>query len=383
MEFKDLKFNGVLIEETPDPRNYPISRFVPKQEEITDEAFCLPLPEREIILNQKHYNSCVGHAFAMCKSILEYKHTKKWIDFDPYMIYGTRYKGEYEGEGMYPKQGAKVLQKEGAFFRRDFNIEGEVPSIQITVEEFKKDNPCYVKQAENFKIDGYAFVYNVNQIKTALKNGMPIAVAYPVYESFYKTGEDGILPMNKPGEKIVGYHEMVIVGWTHRNHWIVLNSWGTDYGMKGVYYIPFIYDFDSAIAVTDTITPSIGKAFKIELFIGGKYAFVNTLVRDLDVAPLLQNNRTYVPVRFVAENLGVSVEWNSEEQKVTIRSEEAVIEMTIGKRFYYVNGKRHISDVPPIIVNNRTMLPIRKVAEALNCKIEWSQEPQKVTITAL
>lgn len=383
MEFKNLKFNGVLIEDTPDPRNYPISRFIPKQDEIKDEAFCLPLPEREIILDQKQYGSCVGHAFAMCKSILEYKHTKKWIDFDPYMIYGTRYKGEYVGEGMYSQQGAKVLQKEGAYFRRDFNIAGEMPSIQVSVEEFKEDNPLFVTKAKDYKIDGYAFVYNVNQIKTALKNGMPVSVAYPLYENFYTVDDTGMVSLNKTTDEFVGNHQMVIVGWTTTNHWIVLNSWGTGCGMKGVYYIPFIYKFNSAIAVTDTITPALKKANKIELYIDSTRAIIDGEEHILDVAPKIYNNRTYMPVRFIGEALGASVEWDEVARKVTIRSEEALIEMFIEKNFFYVNGKEVYNDVFPILVNNRTLLPIRKIAEVLNCEVEWDEATRKVTITAL
>ena len=74
-----LVFNGVVRETKNDPRDYKISRFIPNQDVIENEAFCLPLPKKEIILNQKCYNSCVGHSFAMCKSILEYGRTKKYF----------------------------------------------------------------------------------------------------------------------------------------------------------------------------------------------------------------------------------------------------------------------------------------------------------------
>ncbi len=108
--------------------------------EIKDEDFCLKLPELDIIINQKCYNSCVGHSFAMAKSILEYNRTNKWMDIDPYMIYGTRYAGEYIGMGMYPYQGAKVLLKDGAYLRRDFNIlaDGKVPVCR----DKSFENPC-------------------------------------------------------------------------------------------------------------------------------------------------------------------------------------------------------------------------------------------------
>ena len=88
-----------------------------------------------------------------------------------------------------------------------------------------------------------------------------------------------------------------------------------------------------------------------------------------DSVPFLKYNRTYIPVRFITEALGASVEWIESEQKVIIRSEEALIEMQIGNKKYYVDGKEYINDVVPEIVNNRTMLPVRVIAEILNCEI--------------
>jgi hypothetical protein len=284
---------------------------------------------------------------------------------------------------MYPTQGAKVLQKEGAFFKRDFNKEGEMPSIQEDVEAFKQDNPNLIKQAADYKIDGYAFVSHSSQIKTALKNGMPISVAYPLYDSFYTVKDDGKVPLNKPYENIVGYHQMVIVGWTKNKEWVVLNSWGNDYGMKGVYYIPFGYKFNSAVAVTDTITPARKKANKISMHIDRKEAIVDEKIVSFDVAPRIINSRTYVPVRFVAENLGASVEWDGEDNKVTIRSEEGIIEMFIGHHTFYINGRPKFNDVTPIIIEDRTLLPIRSIAEALNCRVDWDGVERRVTISAL
>ena len=384
-DIKKLKFNGVLKEEKPDPRDYSISRFVPQQDEIKEEEFCMKLPKREIIIDQTVYNSCVGHSFAICKSILEYQQTKKWIDFDPYIIYGTRYPiDNYNGEGMYPRQGAKVLEKEGAFLRRDFNRKAEMPAIKKIVEDFKTHNPELVKTAKNYKIDGYAFIYNTTQLKRALKSGMPVSAAWPLYESFYGVKDDGIVVKpNYDREELIGYHQMTVVGWTSEDYWIVLNSWGIDYGMKGVYFIPFNYDFDSAIAVTDTISPSQTKASEIILKINSNYIIINGEKQDLDVSPRIYKSRTYVPIRKVVEALGASVEWINSEKKVIIRSEEAEIVMEINNTDFLINGETYVNDVAPIIVENRTLLPIRAIAEALNCEVEWEDSTKTILIKAL
>lgn len=379
---KTIQF-GVVRDINPDPRNYNIAQFIPGKDEIKDKEFMLKFPKDQIIIDQGVIGACVGHAFIMAKQILEYMHTNKWIDFDPFVTYGTRFSGDYTGVGMIPSQGAKALYKEGAFFRRDFNKRQEMPLLQYTVEQWKKNNPDKVEKALDYKISGYSFVYNEADIKRALKNNMPVAVSYPIYPSFYDTKDDGIVPVVKSDETVTGYHEMLIVGWTSNNYWIVVNSWGVNYGLKGMYLIPFANKFDNAIAVSDTITPSTYKAKEIKFSVGSDKYYVDSVEKTFDTIPYIKNSRTYIPVRFITESLGASVEWNAETREVTIRSEEAVIILTIGKNTIKVDGKKYKIDTAPEIVNDRTMLPVRVIAEYLNCEVNWEASTRSVIINAL
>ena len=77
---ENLQFNGVLINKQKDPRDYNISMFIPGEDIIRDSEFCLKLPKLDIILNQNQFNACVGHSFAIAKSILEYNRTNKYSD---------------------------------------------------------------------------------------------------------------------------------------------------------------------------------------------------------------------------------------------------------------------------------------------------------------
>lgn len=379
----NIELKGVLLEKEPDPRNYKISQFVPNKDDITDEEFMLNLPKTQIIDDQGQYNDCVGQSFVMAKKILEYNHTNKWIDFDPFVLYGTRYLGDYTGEGMYPIQGAKVLYKEGAFYRRDFNKHQEMPMLKDTVDEWKKINPSKVEEAKKFKITGYSFVNSVSAVKKALKNGMPVSAAYPVYTCFYNTGNDGRVPIPKSDEKIDGYHQMTIVGWTKDNCFIVVNSWGIDCGLKGMYLIPYEYKFDTAIAVSDTITPLTYKCKELSFKIGESKYIVDGEEKEFDVVPYVKDDRTYVSVRFITEALGCSVEWIESTNEVIVRSEEAIIKLQIGSPKITINDKIKYLDVSPEIINDRTMLPIRFISEALNCEVSWNEETQTVTIKAL
>ena len=379
---KDMQF-GVIQDTNPDPRNYNISQFVPGEDEITDKEFMLDFPKKQIIIDQGNIGACVGHAFIMAKQILEYMHTNKWIDFDPFITYGTRFSGDYTGVGMIPSQGAKALYKEGAFFRRDFGKRQEMPMLQDTVDEWKKKNPDKVKKALDYRISGYSYVYDERGIKKALKNKMPVAVSYPIYKSFYDTKDDGIVPVVKSGEKLDGYHEMLIVGWTADNYWIVVNSWGIDSGLKGMYLIPFKNKFDTAIAVSDTITPSTYKAKQIRFSVGSSKFYIDSIEKNFDVNPYVKDGRTYVPIRFITESLGASVEWNNDTQEVTVRSEEAVIVLKIGSKLIKVNDIPVAIDVAPEITKDRTMLPVRCIAEYLNCGVKWDAFTATVIINAL
>lgn len=369
-----IKFNGVKILEAKDSRDYHISKFVPGKDIITDEEFCLKLPELDIIMDQTFYNSCVGHSFCTCKQILEYNLTGKWIKFDPYMIYGTRYaEDNYYGEGMYPYQGAKVLYKDGAFLRREFNLQAEMPKCKKLVEAYKEENPDKVLEAQDRRISGYSYCYDTGDIKKALKHNMPVSVAYPIVETFNDVKDDGIVPMPKKADALLGYHQMTIVGWTKNKYWIVINSWGNNVGLKGMYFIPFDYYYDTAIAVSDTISPIIHKAKNIIFEVNKENYSVDDKYMKFDSIPYIKFGRTYVPIRFVTEALGASVEWIENEKKVIIRSEEALIELQINNKQYYVDGVPFINDVAPEIKNNRTMLPARIIAENLNCYVGWQE----------
>ncbi len=96
--------------------------------------------------------------------------------------------------------------------------------------------------------------------------------------------------------------------------------------------------------------------------------------------------RTVVPIRAIVEALGGTIEWDGTERKVTINFNGTVIELWIDKPQARVNGEMKWidpdnHDVKPIIINDRTMLPLRFVAEALGCKVEWDAATRTITIT--
>ncbi len=120
-----------------------------------------------------------------------------------------------------------------------------------------------------------------------------------------------------------------------------------------------------------TLTYTFGKADVpvdnklVAMTIGSSDYIVNNEIVEGDAAPYLKNNRTYVPIRALAEAFGADVEYVKEGQTVTIELGSTKIEMNIGKTAYTVNGEAKTMDVVPEAKNGRTYVPVRFVAEAL------------------
>lgn len=107
----------------------------------------------------------------------------------------------------------------------------------------------------------------------------------------------------------------------------------------------------------------------------------------MDVAPILYENRTLLPIRYVVEPLGGSLTWDPAEQKVTITRGNTTIELWIGNNMAKVNGVSRMIDpdnpaVKPLIINpGRTMMPLRFISEALGCTVDWVPLLQKVLVS--
>ncbi|CFJ17547.1 BBRPI [Mycobacterium tuberculosis] len=99
-----------------------------------------------------------------------------------------------------------------------------------------------------------------------------------------------------------------------------------------------------------------------------------------DQKPILQNNRTLVPIRPIAESLGFDVDWNEETRTVLIKKGDDQVRLVVSQKIARKNGVTVKLDVPAQIVNQRTMVPVRFIAEALEYEVNWDQQAQAVLI---
>ena len=123
------------------------------------------------------------------------------------------------------------------------------------------------------------------------------------------------------------------------------------------------------------------KEFEIILTIGQKEAVVFGKTKTNDVAPIIRNDRTMLPARFVAEELGAKVSWNEAERKVTIKKNDIEIILTIDSDIALVNGEEIKLDSPAFIENDRTYTSVRFIAENLGASVDWNEGSRKVIIT--
>jgi N-acetylmuramoyl-L-alanine amidase len=90
-----------------------------------------------------------------------------------------------------------------------------------------------------------------------------------------------------------------------------------------------------------------------------------------EVPPVLVEGNTLVPVRVIAENLGAKVGWDGSVRKVTVKDDDVSIEMTIDRPQVKVNNSDKTLEVPPKIIDGNTMLPVRFVSETMGVQVTW------------
>ena len=121
----------------------------------------------------------------------------------------------------------------------------------------------------------------------------------------------------------------------------------------------------------------------VVMSIGSHEVIVNDKKATIDAAPMIQNDRTFVPFRALAEAFGAEVAYDEATQAVTAKLNGVEVVMTIGSATYTVNGTEKTMDVAPFINGSRTMVPVRFAAEAFGIKVIPTYNPDGTTADIL
>lgn len=134
--------------------------------------------------------------------------------------------------------------------------------------------------------------------------------------------------------------------------------------------------FKQAEGATNTDKPAAAATKTIILQIGSTAVLVDDQAIINDVAPVIRNDRTLVPIRVITEALGGQVAWNEAAKEVTLTVNGKEIKMTIGKVLEKYG-------VAPVIIGGRTFVPVRFVADELGAVTTWDDATKTVTIQAV
>ena len=97
-------------------------------------------------------------------------------------------------------------------------------------------------------------------------------------------------------------------------------------------------------------------------------------------APMVRRDRTMLPIRAVVEAMEGIVKWDDGEKRATLEAGGNIVVMWIGKFEYIVNDAAAEMDIAPFIENGRTFLPLRFAAENLNCRVTWINATKEILI---
>ncbi|GEN35168.1 copper amine oxidase N-terminal domain-containing protein [Aneurinibacillus danicus] len=151
-------------------------------------------------------------------------------------------------------------------------------------------------------------------------------------------------------------------------------------------YNSLLFNITSGIPfkVADVITPAPSETNLTGSFVIGSTTYkIGDVEKTMDAAPYIKNDRTYLPVRYVAEVMGINednIVWDKASQTVSLFKGNKVVQIKMGVKKITVNGTDITTDVAPEIKNERMMLPIAHVAQALGSKARWDAESKTVYI---
>lgn len=196
-------------------------------------------PKCSPVEDQGNLGSCTGNALAGAVEFLEKKDGVRFVNVSRLFIYYNERVTEHtvnEDAGAMIRDGIKALVKQGVCSEKKW---------PYVVSKFtnKPSSACY-KEASDHQVTAYARIQTLDEMRGCLAEGYPFVFGFTVYESFEsdQVAKTGVAPMPKPKEKVLGGHAVLAVGYDDaQKRFLVRNSWGTGWGMKGYFTLPYDY----------------------------------------------------------------------------------------------------------------------------------------------
>ncbi|HUI30937.1 MAG TPA: C1 family peptidase [Candidatus Acidoferrales bacterium] len=189
--------------------------------------------------NQGQLGSCTANALVGALEFLEKKDGMKLVDLSRLFIYYDERAVEHtvkSDSGAQIRDGIKTLAKQGVCPEKEW-------PYNVAKFAAKPSAKCY-KDALQHVITSYQRILTLDEMRSCLAGGFPFVFGFTVYESFesQQVAQTGILNMPQPGEKVMGGHAVVAVGYDDsQKRFIIRNSWGASWGQRGYFTMPYDY----------------------------------------------------------------------------------------------------------------------------------------------
>ena len=189
--------------------------------------------------DQGPLNSCTGNALVGALELLERKDKVRFVNLSRLFIYYNERLIEHStrsDNGAMLRDGIKTLAHQGVCSEQRWPY---VPS-KVTL----RPGPACYDDAARHQVTSYHRLLTLDQMRTCLADGFPFVFGFTVYESFESqlVAETGLLHMPQPGERVVGGHAVLAVGYDDKERrFLARNSWGEGWGIKGYFTLPYNY----------------------------------------------------------------------------------------------------------------------------------------------
>jgi C1A family cysteine protease len=192
------------------------------------------------VYNQEELGSCTANAIGAALEFDQMKQRRKV--FTPSRLFIYYNERAMEGtvnsdSGAMIRDGVKSVAKQGSCNETNW-------PYKIEMFRDKPPRPCYVEGKKNQAIQYLRVAQTLGQMKGCLAEGFPFVFGFTVYDSFEtpSVAKTGHAPMPKANEAVLGGHAVLAVGYDESKQWfIVRNSWGTGWGMRGYFTLPYPY----------------------------------------------------------------------------------------------------------------------------------------------
>jgi len=205
-------------------------------------------PQCPPVYDQGELGSCTANAIGAAHQFeqLKQEKVKAFVPSRLFIYYNERaIEGTVdEDSGAMIRDGIKTIAKQGVCPEPDW-------AYNLAKYRTKPPKKCYTEALQNQALTYYAVRQDLTEMKGCLASGYPFVFGFSVYESFESAtvAKTGKASMPKPKEKQLGGHAVMAVGYDDaQKRFIVRNSWGTQWGLKGYFTLPYEYLLSQGLA---------------------------------------------------------------------------------------------------------------------------------------